>query len=90
MNIHYDNSFYSDLDNIDDKSVLSKLEKIITTIKTSNEFYKITAIKKLKGYDNFYRLRLGNYRIGIELKESKIIFSRFLHRKDIYKYFPKK
>ncbi|WP_202807006.1 type II toxin-antitoxin system RelE family toxin [Planktothrix agardhii] len=45
-------------------------------------------LKKLQGYDTFYRIRLGNYRIGIELNEDTIIFTRFLHRKDIYKFFP--
>jgi mRNA interferase RelE/StbE len=42
----------------------------------------------MQGYDNFYRIRLGEYRIGIELVDDEIIFTRFLHRKDVYKYFP--
>ena len=35
-----------------------------------------------------YRIRLGDYRIGIEIQKDTIIFTRFLHRKDIYKFFP--
>lgn len=34
------------------------------------------------------QFRSGNYRIGIEMTENTIIFTRFLHRKDIYKFFP--
>lgn len=90
MIIKYDKTFFSDLDNINDKKILSKLEIIINTIKSTDDLYKIPTIRKLKGYDNFYRIRLGNYRIGIEIKESFIIFTRLLHRKDIYRYFPKK
>jgi mRNA interferase RelE/StbE len=43
---------------------------------------------KLKGYKNFYRARFGEYRIGVQYSNGKIIFERALHRKDIYKFFP--
>ncbi|MBX6423476.1 type II toxin-antitoxin system RelE/ParE family toxin [Thermosulfurimonas sp. F29] len=45
-------------------------------------------MKKLKGYKDFYRIRIGDYRIGLQIKENKIIFVRFLHRKEIYRCFP--
>ncbi|WP_417909752.1 type II toxin-antitoxin system RelE family toxin [Candidatus Electronema sp. PJ] len=45
-------------------------------------------MKKLKGYDTFYRVRIGDYRIGLKLAEDGLIFVRCLHRKEIYRYFP--
>jgi mRNA interferase RelE/StbE len=42
----------------------------------------------MQGYDSFYRIRSGEYQIGIEIVNEEIIFTRFLHRKDVYKYFP--
>lgn len=45
-------------------------------------------VKKIQGYKDFWRFRLGNYRIGISLEQETIIFRRILHRKDIYKRFP--
>ncbi|NEO49759.1 MAG: type II toxin-antitoxin system RelE/ParE family toxin [Moorea sp. SIO4A3] len=48
----------------------------------------IKNIKKLKGEDNAYRIRLGDYRIGFFLKGDTIIFSRVLHRREFYRYFP--
>lgn len=45
-------------------------------------------IKQLKGYRNFYRTRLGEYRIGFMKNNKKIIFMRVKHRKDIYREFP--
>jgi len=45
-------------------------------------------LKPLKGFQGFYRLRLGSYRIGIERKGTRWILRRVLHRKDIYRYFP--
>ncbi|WP_366514392.1 type II toxin-antitoxin system RelE/ParE family toxin [Moorena sp. SIO3I6] len=48
----------------------------------------IKNIKKLKGEDNAYRIRVGDYRIGFFLKGDTIIFSRVLHRREFYRYFP--
>jgi mRNA interferase RelE/StbE len=38
--------------------------------------------------DTFYRVRIGDYRIGLELAGDELIFVRCLHRKEIYRYFP--
>jgi len=65
-----------------------KLENIYSQFLNSENINNIQGIKKLKGFENFYRLRVGNYRLGFLLKDEKIVFLRFLHRKDIYKYFP--
>ena len=66
MILEFDKSFDRDLDIITDKKILSKLENLISLIKEINEIYKIPTISKLKGYDKFYRIRLGRYRIGLE------------------------
>lgn len=47
-------------------------------------------IEKLKGYKDKYKIRVGDYRIGLTIDKEKqvIIFQRIVHRKDIYKKFP--
>ena len=44
----------------------------------------------MKGYPDKYKIRVGDYRIGITLdKQTKtLICQRIAHRKDIYKIFP--
>ncbi len=42
----------------------------------------------MKGSRNYYRIRIGDYRAGIIVEGLTVEFIRFLHRKDIYKYFP--
>jgi mRNA interferase RelE/StbE len=49
---------------------------------------KIPNIKKLKGHRNAYRVRVGDYRLGLFFENSTILLARFLHRKDIYRIFP--
>lgn len=42
----------------------------------------------LKANKPFYRIRVGDYRIGFMLDNDILVFMRVLHRKDIYRYFP--
>jgi mRNA-degrading endonuclease RelE of RelBE toxin-antitoxin system len=42
----------------------------------------------MKGYPNRYRIRVGDYRIGIEVQGNKVEMMRVLHRRDFYRYFP--
>jgi mRNA interferase RelE/StbE len=55
----------------------------------SESILDIPNTKKIQGYGSFYRIRIGDYRLGMEEVSSKeIVLIRFLHRKDIYRYFP--
>ncbi|MGK7944883.1 MAG: type II toxin-antitoxin system RelE/ParE family toxin [Microcystaceae cyanobacterium] len=49
---------------------------------------EIDNVKKLKGEDNAYRIRVGNYRIGFFGENDTITFVRVLHRREFYRYFP--
>jgi len=43
----------------------------------------------MTGWLNYYRIKSGDYRIGIELEpDNTIRFIVISHRKDIYKNFP--
>ncbi|OQZ00523.1 MAG: hypothetical protein B6D35_06335 [Candidatus Brocadia sp. UTAMX2] len=44
-------------------------------------------IKKLKGYEDLYRLRIGDYRIVFEWKGSQINIARILTRQDFGKKY---
>jgi mRNA interferase RelE/StbE len=46
-------------------------------------------IRKIQGYGNYYRIRIGDYRIGCEIETgNRITFYRVKNRKDIYRVFP--
>jgi mRNA interferase RelE/StbE len=89
MKIFIDKSFVKDVDKVRDRKVLNKLSSLLKELENSKTLPELSYVKKIKGYDSFYRIRLGNYRIGLEeIKGKGISLTRFLHRKDIYKYFP--
>ena len=88
MDVLYESSFAKDLKRVKDEQLLKRIQNVIEEIKAANELAEVRNLKKLQGYDTFYRLRLGDYRIGIEVEDRTLIFVRILHRKDIYRRFP--
>jgi mRNA interferase RelE/StbE len=65
----------------------SIIEKIIAVLILLEENPRPVGCKKLKGYTNLWRLRIGDYRIIYSIEDViKLIDVREIgHRKDIYK-----
>jgi len=84
-------SFDRDVDRIKDKKVLRKLRTFISMIENADNIRQIPHIKKIEGYESYYRMKLGDYRLGMEVVSIReVVLLRFLHRKDIYRYFPRR
>jgi mRNA interferase RelE/StbE len=49
---------------------------------------EIAHLKKLRTGQDFYRIRIADFRIGIRIQEDGVHFVRCLDRKEIYRYFP--
>ena len=88
MKIVFDESFYKRLAKIKEKLVLEKVKKAILQVEAVEKIDQIPNLKKMEGFKSFYRIRIGDYRIGIELKQDTLWFITIAHRKDIYKNFP--
>ena len=88
MTVRIDKSFEKDIKKIKDKVLLAKIADTIEQVQASTSQEKINNIKKLKGFRSYYRIRIGDYRIGLAIEETTVDFIRFLPRKDVYKYFP--
>lgn len=88
MIVRFEASFAKDLRGINDKSLLGRVGQIIDEVKQAESLAAIRSMKKLKGHDHFYRIRIGDYRLGLELIGDELVFVRCLHRRDVYRYFP--
>lgn len=87
MQIEIKQTFIKDLKPIP-KHIKSKLGGVIDLIEQTDSLSDLTSVKKMQGYQNFYRLRIGDYRLGFAVDGDSIILIRFLHRKRIYRFFP--
>jgi len=88
MNVRIDKSFEKDTKKIKDKKLLEKIADTIAQVQACIDSVEIKNLKKLKGTDRYYRIRMGVYRIGLSIEENTVDFIRVLPRKDIYKHFP--
>lgn len=80
--------FSKDLDKIDNRSLLETIADTIEWVENNDASVVIPNLKKLVGYKNAYRIRIGDYRMGVFVEGDTVEFARILHRKDIYKVFP--
>jgi mRNA interferase RelE/StbE len=61
---------------------------LILEIEDADNLEDVSNVKKLKAEGDYYRIRVGDYRIGILINEDVVVFVRVLHRKEVYRYFP--
>lgn len=71
---------------------LSKLpkpiqKKISENIDALSDNPRPAQSKKLKGYDDLYRIRIADYRVVYEIVNQQVLITilRVAHRKDVYK-----
>lgn len=77
-----------DIQAIQDKKTKAKLKGVIGKLKAIENFGQFPEVTKMKGFPNAYRIRIGDYRLGIILEQDCIQLARFVKRNDIYKVFP--
>lgn len=80
--------FSKDLDKIKKPKDLRSILEIIELTKSAESIEEITGVKKLTGFEDAYRIRSGDYRIGVFVNSDTVEFARVAHRKEIYKIFP--
>jgi len=68
----------------------SRIESIVFSELESANPFDLGYLKKMKGYKDKYKIRVGNYRVGLTIDKNSqtIICQRVAHRREIYKIFP--
>jgi len=89
MNVEFDKSFEKWLSNISEAVVLKKVEETILKAENAKTIQEIPSTKKLSGYKSYYRIKIGDYRIGFErINKTTIRLIIVANRKEIYRRFP--
>jgi mRNA interferase RelE/StbE len=87
MKLEIRSSFFKDSGKL--PAVLqNKVAELMDRIQNAGSIREIPDCKKMRGYKDAYRIKLGEYRIGFFRLKSSIELVRILPRKDIYRYFP--
>ncbi|MBC7263096.1 MAG: type II toxin-antitoxin system mRNA interferase toxin, RelE/StbE family [Chloroflexi bacterium] len=88
MNTQFRESFSKDLRKIRDKDLLNRVKAVIEAVEQAQGLGEIPNLERLKDWNKYYRIRVGDYRLGLVIEGDIVTFVRFLHRKDLYRYFP--
>nr|VFJ98964.1 MAG: mRNA-degrading endonuclease RelE, toxin component of the RelBE toxin-antitoxin system [Candidatus Kentron sp. H]VFJ99299.1 MAG: mRNA-degrading endonuclease RelE, toxin component of the RelBE toxin-antitoxin system [Candidatus Kentron sp. H]VFK03766.1 MAG: mRNA-degrading endonuclease RelE, toxin component of the RelBE toxin-antitoxin system [Candidatus Kentron sp. H] len=88
MIVRFRKSFQRDLKKIRNRSVLNQVREVIEQAEMADKCQEVTGLKKMAGHNEYYRIRCGDYRIGLPFNGADIEFVRCLHRREVYRYYP--
>ncbi len=88
MKVRFKESFARDLRNLKDKALLVRIRALIENVEKAESLADVGGLKKLRGGGAYYRIRVGDYRVGLAVEEDAVAFVRVLHRREVYRYFP--
>jgi mRNA interferase RelE/StbE len=88
VNVEFKRSFAKDLKRLRSKALRAQLLTVIEQVEQAATLDEVANLKRLTGDGLYFRIRLGDYRIGLLFVEQTVVFVRFLHRRDIYRFFP--
>jgi mRNA interferase RelE/StbE len=88
VNTFFRESFDKDLSAVTDAGLLRRIQKIIEQVEAARTLHEIPNLKRLEAKGKYFRIRLGDYRVGFVFEQGAVTFVRCLHRREIYRYFP--
>jgi mRNA interferase RelE/StbE len=88
LKVEFRESFLKDLHSVRDGALRRRIKRKIESVENTETTESITGLKRLQGHNDYFRIRLGDYRIGLKIESDTIYFVRFLHRREIYRFFP--
>ncbi len=88
MKVEFHKSFERDLRRVRDRNLLERVEALLVELEGSETLDSISNIKALKGHPNYFRVRIGDFRLGFRRIDDGVRIIRFLSQGDIYRKFP--
>jgi mRNA interferase RelE/StbE len=88
LKVRFKTSFAKDLRALKDKALLERIKELIVNVEAAQSLTQVSNLKKLHVGGGYYRVRIGDYRVGLAMEEDVIAFVRVLHRREVYRYFP--
>jgi mRNA interferase RelE/StbE len=88
MKFEVEKAFAKDFRKLKNRELAIAISEAIIQVSGAATIKDIANLKKLTGYKSAYRIRIGDYRIGVIIEKSTVNFVAFAHRNEIYKRFP--
>ncbi len=69
-------SFLRDLQKIKGQRLRERIAQVIESVEQASNIQDIADLKKLSGFNEFYRIRVGDYRLGIALADGSVCVTK--------------
>ena len=87
MTVHFRKSFVADLHALS-STYRTRVERTILELEAADTLRDVRHVKKLEGRGGFFRIRIGDYRLGLAIVGGEVTLVRCLDRKEFYRRFP--
>jgi mRNA interferase RelE/StbE len=81
-------SFLADVKKLRDAKVRRAVADAIANVEQATSPDMVRSLKRLSGAREYYRIRIGHWRIGLKITANTVTFIRCLHRRELYRFFP--
>ncbi len=83
-------AFTRGLRRLRDAALRRRVDSVITEIEAATSLTEIAGVRRVVASASglCYRIRMGQYRLGLAIVGDTVVLVRFLHRSEIYRYFP--
>ena len=88
MEVEFRTSFTRDLRRIQSTQVRQRVLRKIEELEAASAIEEVSGTRRLTADGRHYRIRIGDYRLGIIMEDDVAVLVRFLHRREIYRFFP--
>ena len=89
MDVRYRQAFLRDLKKLKKQAIYDRVFALsFETLPAADDLSEIPGVKAMKDHPRRYRIRIGSYRVGIEVDGDIVEMVRVLNRRDFYRYFP--
>ncbi len=89
MKVIYTKTFLKDLSKVFPDKRRKQIEKFVfVELPGLSSIESAGNIEQMTGFKNYYKVRFGDFRVGMNKNDNTIELLRVLNRKEIYKYFP--
>lgn len=88
MRTAFRKSFVRDVRKLNERRVGDQVRSVIEAVESAARLSDVLNLKMMSGAAGYYRVRIGDYRIGLFVEGEEVEFVRVLHRKEMYRHFP--
>jgi mRNA interferase RelE/StbE len=79
MKVEFKKSFLKEIQNLRNQKLKDSVFNAIINVEESNNISGIKNLKSLTGFREFYRIRIGEYRIGLKIESEVVYFVTIEH-----------